>query len=339
MGLNGGEKIAGNRFSSVLLFRFTENENHRTLLHHGSRSQYFAASERPASSRKASVERESASSSQPAQPRVDEPRGTASAPIFVQSIPGPQSEFDSAHFQYERQEKPALDRRLTISTEFLAFFTLVLAIFTALMWVATYKLAKHAKTTGDDQSTKMAASIAEATRASAAQEGLVRATVDNAQFMQGVMRKQMRAYLIVESNGGFYQDATKRFEVKPKLSNSGFTPAIGMTYWALAAILPFPLPSGHVLPINHSPASNLMDLGPRQSLELNAVVDTRVPDNEVEDIRNGFSRRVYVWGVVSYADVFGDQHLTEFCHSIYWIGPDDAKLIGGTYEFNRNKTT
>jgi hypothetical protein len=297
----------------------------------------LAATPSPASGTKLPTTTENSNANEPRREQSNQVRGTQTAPIFVQTLPNAQSPAELAHKEYEHSEKPALDRGLVYGTYALAIFTFALAIFTALMWGATYRLAKHARTTGDDQSAKMANSIAEASRAAAAQEGIAQATKENAELMQGVLHKQMRAYLIVEIGGGIYQDFNKRFEVRPSLLNSGFTPAIDMSYWALAGILPFPLANDHNLPVNHSPPPNSMDLGPRQSIQMNAAVDTRVPDSEVAEIKSGLDRRVYVWGAVTYKDIFGGSHTTDFCHSIFWYGTEAEPQLAGTYDFNKNK--
>jgi len=298
-----------------------------------------AASQPPSPSSRIRLENPNPKSDKPAQSTSPESRGTESAPIFVKSIPAPENEAETRHKEYERNEKPSLDRGLTYGTYALSAFTFLLFCFTAALWWVTYRLSKEAKTTGEAHGAKMAESISEAARAAAAQEGIANATRENAGLMQGVMQKQMRAYLVVEVGGGLYQDATKRFEVRPNLVNSGFTPALNMTYWALASILPFPLPKDHVLPVNHENIPNSMDMGPRQSLVLNAAVDTRVPDAEVDDIKHGITRRVYIWGSIRYSDIFGGVHTTDFCQSIHWIGPEGSEQIYGNYQYNKNKIT
>lgn len=118
-----------------------------------------AASQPPAPSGRVSGEQQQPKASQPVQSSAPEQRGTARAPLFIQSIPAAESASDAAHKVYEHHEKPTLDRWLTGSTVALAVFTLVLAIFTALMWVATYRLALHSKKTGDQQATDTKAAL------------------------------------------------------------------------------------------------------------------------------------------------------------------------------------
>jgi hypothetical protein len=61
-----------------------------------------------------------APTSQPAKNGAPEQRGTQEAPVFVVSIPASESESSAWREQYEKVEKPNLDRRLTRATEALA---------------------------------------------------------------------------------------------------------------------------------------------------------------------------------------------------------------------------
>jgi len=74
--------------------------------------------------------------------------GTEASPLFIQSITRPESPEDAEHKKYERHEKPTLDRGLTYATWLLSVVTALLAVFTGLMWWATYKLGRDAKEQG-----------------------------------------------------------------------------------------------------------------------------------------------------------------------------------------------
>jgi hypothetical protein len=68
---------------------------------------------------------------------------------------------------------------------------------------------------------------------------------------------------------------------------------------------------------------------------LNAAVDNFVPDAEVDAIKTGTQRRVYIWGTVMYRDEFGAEHQTEFSQSIIWL-PNGT--VFGNYH-RRNSAT
>ena len=199
----------------------------------------FAASEIPAPSGRIGVKHMNADASQAEQNSGYQARGTETAPIFIRSIASPESESDAAHKQWEHHEKPSLDRRLTISTELLAAFTFVLMVFTGLMWLATYKLSRDAKLAGAAQERKMQDSIAEAARSTAAMERVATATVNNANLMQSIMHKQLRAY-IVHSNvqATYARDLSRNaadgfFFFDIIMENSGLTPAINFVAEAI----------------------------------------------------------------------------------------------------------
>ena len=130
------------------------------------------ASNPPTPSGGIGVKPEDQRASQSTRDRHHETRGTEESPLFVKSISGPESASDAAHKQYEHQEKPSIDRRLTFATEVLAGFTGVLMFFTGGMWFATYRLSRDAKKSSATQEARMRDSIAEAGRATAAMENI-----------------------------------------------------------------------------------------------------------------------------------------------------------------------
>jgi hypothetical protein len=89
---------------------------------------------------------------------------------------------------------------------------------------------------------------------------------------------------------------------------------------ARAAVFPFPLPDDFVFPSLESPRSGFGILGPQQNFILNAwVIGDFFPDDEVEEIKRGIGRRLYIWGRVTYEDVSEEQRHTEFAHNLFWV--------------------
>jgi len=116
----------------------------------------------------------------------------------------------------------------------------------------------------------------------------------------------MRAYLTVIIGGGLYQERNKnlKFEGRPILINTGQTPARKVGYRASAAILPVELPEDFSFPLPAKSAGASV-IGPQQSNIMFAVVESFVPDQDVEVIKSGKDNRaLYVWGVVTYEDFF-----------------------------------
>jgi hypothetical protein len=147
--------------------------------------------------------------------------------------------------------------------------------------------------------------------------------------------QQMRAYLCVNICTGVYQERAKglRFEGKPMLLNTGHTPAHNVTYKAKADILPFPLPEDFKLPsLDDRTGYTVGILGPQQNFILNAWVERDFfEDGEAEEIKRGRERRLYIWGTVTYEDVFGEKKYTNFFQSICWVATEQGDRIIGNY--------
>ena len=120
----------------------------------------IAASNPPVPSGRESVQKPNPSTDKPASQPAYEQRGTEAAPLFVKSIPSAEDKDEAAHKEYERHEKPALDRRLTISTELLALFTFLLFVFTACLWWVTYRLSRDAKEASSRQAVQTESALA-----------------------------------------------------------------------------------------------------------------------------------------------------------------------------------
>jgi hypothetical protein len=154
-------------------------------------------------------------------------------------------------------------------------------------------------------------------------------------------KRQLRAYLSVIIGQAIYQERRDEdkggdlmFECRPLLVNSGQTPARGIQFKARSAILPSPLPKEIHLPEEPDEGSGGSILGPNQSAHMFAVVDGFRADDEVESIKNGVdTKALYVWGRVTYEDVFGEKHFTRFCQRIYWTRDNQVR---GHYIPGRN---
>lgn len=213
--------------------------------------------------------------------------------------------------------------------------TLFVAIFTFTLWIATQRLGELALEQGE----AMDKSIAEAARATEATASIAKATTDNAALMQGILHKQMRAYISVEAGLPLYQDENIRFQGKPVLTNTGFTPARNVSYHAMAAVLDTHLRDDYVFERFGNASGNDTTLSPRQSITINnAIVRERHPDNEVEGIMSGQARRLYVWGVVQYEDIFGGKWETNFCFNYTFFRDGKGDLLWSSFIFNRHNS-
>jgi hypothetical protein len=125
------------------------------------------------------------------------------------------------------------------------------------------------------------------------------------------------------------------------LINNGMTPARNFCYAVKAAILPVPLREDFDTTLEIPPNSAKGLIPPRQTRFIYAVVDHLVPENEVKGIMDGVGQGFYVWGTLSYDDVFGVHRKNEFCHRLSFIPNRDGNgfTVDGFFEGNRNRET
>lgn len=228
-----------------------------------------------------------------------------------------------------------------VFTYWIFLVTAFLAYYTYKLWDQTKALSEGADASAQSTMTKMGESIAEAARSAAAMENLAKSAAANTALARERSAQQMRAYLTVSINTGFYQNSAigLKFAVHPMCFNSGQTPAHKMRYWAKADICPFPLPDDFDFPPIKNPVISAFSLGPHHGIELNAVCDNFIRDQDVQNVKDGISKRVFIWGVITYDDIFGDTHETKFCHSLYWIGNPLNPDLRGTYSATHNEAT
>jgi hypothetical protein len=213
-----------------------------------------------------------------------------------------------------------------------AIASIIIAIFTATLWHATKGMLKASA----DQSDKMERSIAESAKAATAMENLATHFAENVTTVKDRTAKQLRAYLTVVIFDGIYQDREKnlRFEAKPMIINTGQTPAHNVGFRAKAAILPEKFPSDFAFPLPDE-IVGAATLGPHQNFVINAAVEGFCDDADVGAIKVGKENALYIWGVVTYKDIFGDEWFTKFCHAVFFV----AGKITGRYVSDYNEST
>lgn len=247
-----------------------------------------------------------AAASDPA-PVEQSARGTEANPLIMS--PG------AAEIAAEHRERDVHTR----NERWLTGATGALALFTLLLWWTTRTMVRQ---TAFD----MNRSVGEAARSADAMQKLATAFAANTERMQAIMQKQMRAYVAVDPGMPLYQDGRHKFGSRPKLLNTGFTPARNVRYRIQSAILPFPPPANHIFPDTAPLSDHDASLSPRQEYIAYAGVDTNFSDADVAAIMQGQTKRLFTWGTVIYDDVFdGRQWETKFCHHFDWFHPKDPK--------------
>ena len=261
-----------------------------------------------------------------------EQRGSASAPLFVQTIPAAESAADATHKEYERHEKPALDRRLTVGTEFLAAFTFLLFCFTAALWWVTYRLSKDARDASARQAWDMQNSLRIAGDMVCAANESATAATKSARIAGESAVRQQRAYVnVFKVFASWHPDATDKLRpitITVETRNAGQTPAHKVFGWmnsknSKEMPLDFPRPSQDGQPQSvglQAPGQVNHFQRPRT-----LVLDT---ESEIEIWQSG-RESLYVWGEIQYIDAFDAPRQTRFRYVMTREGmhPDGGKFM------------
>jgi len=203
---------------------------------------------------------------------------------------------------------------------FLVYITAALAVATYSLYRATVNLGRDAKQSGATQLKRMDESVREAARAATAMEGVATAMVTNTTLMRSMIQKQMRAYVAVEFGAATFQDAYLRFQAHPVLNNTGLTPARNVSFKIMSAFHDVRNEAEIELPDTQRITTSDVSLAPRQPLTIHGPALDKVHDGDVAEIKGGGGRRLFVWGAVTYEDIYGDKWQTNFCINYFWVG-------------------
>lgn len=256
-------------------------------------------------------------------------------PLAFQKTPDPvRTEETEASRQLIAEENTAT------YTKDLALVTGILALFTFLLWWANRRLIKGAESTARRQSLEMQQSIVEARKSALAMAEVAKTMRANTATMQETMKKQMRAYVSADPGFGVYQDEHNNFQGAVVLSNSGFTPARHISHRVHAAVLPMGDTENYVFEDTKSYFVTDSSLSPRTTYTIfGGIVPDRLSAEEVEETMLGKVRRLFVWGSVTYVDVFDESHETFFCHNYTFPAINNEVKIQTFYHNTHNRTT
>jgi hypothetical protein len=253
-------------------------------------------------------------------------RGTVRQPLVVTK---PSEELRRDEFDQQRHEGNEHDT--AVATKILAFFTLAL-------WIANIWLVIVTRRTAAEQARHTQQAISEAKRSADAMRDVADATKNNATLMSGMLSKQMRAYLSVEGGQGWRQTKDVLFQGRPVITNNGLTPARNVCWKVLAGILDGSGGMPQLPDIGELIVSD-MAIAPRQQFLATSPVLDRMSDEEAEVIAKGETRRLFVWGRVTYDDVFGAHWVTNFCVNYrFWMFEEKIQF-GVTYSPLHNDST
>lgn len=232
-------------------------------------------------------------------------------------------------------EQEAKDRKVKASndSQLVSFNGMLVLVGSLQLLVFGYQAFKlrQTVTAAAEQSKDMERYIEEASRSANAMESISEVILNGNVDIT-------RAYLVVSIGTAIYQErrlgqADLRFEARPFIVNNGNTPAKKVISRIVADILPLPLPRDFAFPLPEAPLAKGNFVGPRQQIYSAGTVDRYVPDNEVPAIKEAVGQALYVWGLITYEDIFGTEHFTRFGHVMQWY-PDGA--VHGFYIDGQN---
>jgi hypothetical protein len=137
---------------------------------------------------------------------------------------------------------------------------------------------------------------------------------------QNTAQHQLRAYIYVNPQSAFHIDGQGTLQVYSIVGNSGQTPALNVERFLGLEVLP-PIPSVTNKPMPREEGVTV--LGPRNEITLvkNWSQGTLSAD-QFSQIRDG-SLRVYVFGMITYEDIYEAKWQTNFCNA--YFGPEGVE--------------
>lgn len=233
------------------------------------------------------------------------------------------------------------DHPVDVFTFVLCVATVLLGVSTTLLWLATQRIAKDSEASGKTQAEKME-------RSAVAMEGVRDAMAINASeivrsvdLQRRYGQMQLRPYLTVLVGEGFYQDKNLRFQIRPKILNTGHTPAKDVRWRIGIEVLSPADAETFRYPLPPTIGGNM--IAPHQDYLLNALLDRRVDDADA--IRDGDASKgiILVYGCVSYRDSMKRRYLTTFAQQVSWHielgfrGKIKVARLRGSYLFKHNR--
>lgn len=246
---------------------------------------------------------------------VSDQRGAEQVPLVVRTVPTVKM------IQVETDQDAADHRKKTANDRHIVELTGILAAIAFLqLLVYTYQAKKLRETveSAGKQSEAMERHIDEAARSATAMETI-------ANTIEAGNQAVMRAYLTVTVGTAIYQErrgpgqTDLKFEGRGNLVNTGNTPAREVRIRTAAEILPIPIPKDFQFSIpDENETKNAGVVGAHQTYTVAATVKDFVPDSEVPMIKEGSRKALCIWGLITYADIFGVTHQTKFAQWLTW---------------------
>jgi len=224
----------------------------------------------------------------------------------------------------EAHEPKSEEKRIADATVALAAITGVLAFFTALLWLATFRLARDAKRTADRQARETVESL--------------KIAADTARFAGSTVATMQSAeapYLFPELVRIKTVNVDRPMIVY-RFRNYGRTPAVLNRFQDTTAFYDQLPPEPHF-------GESLISRPERETIlgagEAGTEIYCRLPVDTVGELHANFARglRLYMTGRVGYEDVFGRAHMKWYCMQVTPTGDERGiriRIAGGK-SYNR----
>lgn len=125
-----------------------------------------------------------------------------------------------------------------------------------------------------------------------------------------IMSADLRAWITVEESNITEFGEGKPIFTRVKFVNSGKSPALKVFTFANLEIRDTPVPEP-MPPLPTDGAGSRAVLGPQSTYTIALKLDKQTTQT-IQEIIAG-QKKVYVWGIVEYDDIFGVRHRTKFC--------------------------
>lgn len=221
-------------------------------------------------------------------------------PVLPSATPNAHSIATVPQVSTEQPEKPFWYRTIH---DPLAIFTLALVASTVLLWRATLRLAREARESSTEQGRKMERSIVESTKATEAMREANEIARDTA-------KRQLRAYLSIAGNDDCEVVVGAPVAANLTIKNDGQTPAHDVVVTVQVSRKAHPInPASFAVEPNEVADSKLM-IAAGQSVysytELNATTQAE------HDAFAADAISYFTYGLITYRDIFDDEHATKF---------------------------
>ncbi len=140
-------------------------------------------------------------------------------------------------------------------------------------------------------------------------------------------RRQLRAYVFPDQANLVWQGIAKPTGAEIVLKNSGQTPAYRLSTVAMIAVSDYPLRDNLTvltIPSNHTV------IPPAGNYAISVAMEKPLTSEQLKAIQKG-TQAVYAYGVIAYADAFGECRLTRYQFYYTGSGGDNGSKIGLSY--------